>query len=56
MVGRAATAVKTNAKPKPRLGAKASAQVSIPKVKTVAVDANGVEIAAAPKPRRRVKV
>ena len=56
MVGRAATAVKTNAKPKPRLGAKASAQVSVPKVKTVAIDANGDEIAAAPKPRRRVKV
>jgi hypothetical protein len=56
MVGRAATAEKTKTKPKPRLGAKASAQVTIPKVKSIAVDAQGVDIPAAPKARRRVKV
>lgn len=56
MVGRAATAVKTKAKPKPRLGAKASAQVTVPKVKAVAGDANVAEGAVPAKPRRRVKV
>ena len=56
MAGRAATAIKSKTKPKPRLGAKASAQVTIPKVKKVIVDANGEVIEAPAKPRRRVKV
>ncbi len=54
MVGRAATAVKSKPKPKPRLGAKATAQVTVPKVK--AIDVNGIEVVAPVKPRRRVKV
>ncbi len=56
MAGRAATAIKSKTKPKPRLGAKASAQVTIPKVKAVVLDANGNAIEAPVKPRRRVKV
>lgn len=66
MAGRAATAVKSPSKPKPRLGAKASAQVSVPKAKAESKVKAGPNIqagtdeataAAVPaKPRRRAKV
>lgn len=56
MVGRAATAMKSKTKPKPRLGAKATAQVTIPKVKAPTVNADGTPIEAPAKPRRRVKI
>lgn len=52
MAGRAATAVKSKTKSKPRLGAKATAQVKTPKLKS-ATDAT---VDAPAKPRRRVKV
>ncbi len=56
MVGRAATAVKSKTKPKPRLGAKASAQIKVIRpVKPPIVDADGVVVMPV-KPRRRVKV
>jgi hypothetical protein len=56
MVVHATTAVKSKTKPKPRMGAKASAQVSIPKVKAVKTDGVDAEGAALVKPRRRAKV
>jgi hypothetical protein len=56
MAGRAATAVKSKTKPKPRLGAKATAHVKTVKVKAPPeLDASGAVIAP-PKPKRRVKV